>query len=590
VAAIFAARAPVVSEERLRIRVFVQATNAIWINPQDSSKNASQLQQLRDIAPPIVAQVLHARNMSPAHARAYLEPSRGAFHDAGRLQGMDIAVERVMRARAAREKVAIYGDSDVDGVTSVAVLAEALGYLGVDTLAYVPNRLEETIGVHVEPLLRFAEQGVSLVITADCSVTSEASVVQCAAVGLQVLVTDHHAPCPVVPGVLAVINPQRGDCTYPCRDLGGVGVAFKLAQRLLQTAGLPDERAKRLLDLVALGTIADMVPLVGENRALVWQGLAVLNDATRPGLRLLAAHTGLTMGSISSTDVGCRICPRLNAAGFLDGGSVAYALLTARAENEAAEAVTLIEQRFRDRQQLSRKVLSACIESIGHGSAAADRLVVAHIDPSEAPVAGFVAGKLVETYGSAALVLHQTGDMIRGTLRAAPPGSMVDALIANKDALDQFGGHVQAAGFTAPAAGIGALIEGLSDYIGRAYASRPSAPQLLIDAEVTPYEIDWELFEQLQSMEPFGAGNSKPLLLCRRLRVHDFRCVGGHHLQMTLRRGSLMLSAIAHGHGAIAEYLRRDLEVDVVFSLDTADWNGEHTLQLRVRDLVFNPA
>ncbi len=567
----------------------MQATSSVWVNPQHSG-SAVQLQQLRDIAPPIVAQILLARGVSAAHAQALLGPGGGAIHDSSRLQDVDRAVDRLVRAQAAGEKVAVYGDSDVDGIASVAVLVEALSAVGIVTLPYVPNRLEETIGVHVEPLLRFVDQGVTLVVTADCSVTSESVVARFLAAGLEFLVTDHHAPCLVLPGVTAVVNPQRADCVYPCRDLAGVGVAFKLVQRLFQVFGLPDERAKRLLDLVALGTIADMVPLVGENRALVWQGLNVLNTSIRPGLRLLASQTGLSPGSITSTSVGCRVCPRLNAAGFTDGGSVAYALLTARTEEDARDVVSTIEKRFLDRQQLAKRVLAACIESIGRGPSAASPLVVASIDPAEASVAGFVTGKLVETYGGAAMVLHQSGEMVRGTMRAASPGSVVDALIAHRDLLDQFGGHAQAAGFTAPAGHVPALIPGLREYIGRAYDDRQLAPLLRIDAEVTPYEIDWQLYEQLQALEPHGPGNEKPLLLCRRLRVHDYRRVGANHLQMTLRRGTVMLQAIAYGHAAVAEYLRRNLEVDIVFSLGIADWNGEHTLQLRICDLVFNPA
>ncbi len=563
----------------------VQATRAVWRAPHDASAAASRLQRLQEIAHPIVAQILDSRDTSDEEAGAYLGPDRGPIFEPRLLEDTGRAAERLLRARDARERVAIYGDSDVDGITSVALLDEALTMLGIDTVPYVPNRLEETIGVHIEPLRRFASDGISLVITADCSITDAGVVALCLQAGLDLLVTDHHAPCSVLPGLAAVVNPQRAGCKYPCRDLAGVGVAFKIAQELFRSAGLPDDRARSLLDLVALGTIADMVPLVSENRALVWQGLAVLNSTERPGLRMLAAQAGLSLGSISSTAVGCRICPRLNAAGFHNGSSVGHALLTAGTDEEASIALATIEQRFFDRQQLGRRVLTRCLQAVERDAGNCDSLLAVRIERTEAPVAGYVAGKLVEKCGVAALVFHQSAGLVRGTLRAAGGCSMVDALIANREVLDQFGGHAQAAGFTAVPGVVDGLVERLRDYIACACASSPVA-QLRIDAEVSPYEIDWQLYWQLQALEPYGAGNRRPMLLCRRLRVCDFRSVGGAHLQLTLRRGNVTLHAFAYGHARVAESLRRNAEVDLIFTLDLAERDGEPKLQLRVHDIV----
>ena len=371
--------------------------------------------------------------------------------------------------------------------------------------------------------------------------------------------------------------------------IAGVGVAFKLVQHLFRLAGLSDHQAAGFLDLVALGTIADMVPLVDENRALVWKGLSLLNRSARPGLRLLVAQARLSLGSITSTHVGCRICPRLNAAGFGDGSSVAYAALTARTEDEAALALVTVEKRYRDRQEMARLVLDRCLESVERHPGKNLPLVVARIDHTEAVVAGIVAGKLVRSLGSAALVVHRNGELMRGTLRAAPPCSMVDALIANQDLLDQFGGHAQAAGFTATEGNLDPLIERLRDYVTHASIGRPSA-ELRIDAEVSPYEIDWQLFTQLQGLEPYGPGNPQPLLLCRRLRVQEYRSVGGTHLHLTLRRGNVVLQAFADGHGRLSDGLRKNQEVDILFTLELAERNGEPALQLRVQDIDFGPS
>jgi single-stranded-DNA-specific exonuclease len=287
--------------------------------------------------------------------------------------------------------------------------------------------------------------------------------------------------------------------------------------------------------------------------------------------------------------VGSRICPRLNAAGFMDGNSVAYAVLKARSEDGASPLLATVEQRYRDRQELARRVLDRSMESVKREQGSPVPLAVAYIDASEAVVAGIVAGKLAQSFGTAALVLHRTGGQMRGTLRAMPNCSLVDALIANQDLLDQFGGHAQAAGFTTTEANVETLISRMREYV-RCVCSNGALPELRIDAEVSPYEVDWQLFWQLQVLEPFGAGNRAPLLLCRKLRVHDCRAVSGAHLQLTLKRGNIMLHAFAYGRARLAGLLRKNQEIDVLFTLELAERDGEPALQLRVQDLDPDPA
>jgi single-stranded-DNA-specific exonuclease len=514
------------------------------------------------------------------------------MHDPLLMLGMRAAVDRLLRARVRDETVAVYGDFDVDGITATAVLVQALTWAGIRAIPYIPHRHNEGSGFHAGAVAGLAEQGVRLVVTVDCGITSAVEVDQVVASGLDVMITDHHSPSGALPKAMAIVDPRQPGCPYPCKDLAGVGVAFKLAAAVLRAAmGRSAEQEQSLLDLVAIGTIADMVPLRDENRILVWSGLRVLNETNRLGLQALVVHSGLGLGNVAATDVGYRICPRLNASGQIDHASLGYRLLMADRYEEADAFAQRLEEKNTERQQLTQQVLAMAHEQLAcRSEQACDRLLVLHIEPWACGVMGLLAGKLVEESGKPVLVLQQVDGDVRGSLRGTPSFDVLEALCANADVLDRFGGHQLAAGFTTTPERVAPLLERLRRRAATSLEASDVLPRLEIDAEVTLRQLNWQLYDQLQALEPCGVGNPLPLFLSRHLKLLDFRRAGNNHLRLTVGHGSQRMTAIVFRRGDLAQYLRRNMQIDLVFYLEANEWNGHRSLQLRVRDMAFDPA
>lgn len=571
----------------------MQATRSVWLNLQHLSEPAAQLERATTSLSPLVTQIIHNRGIGAEELSTFLRPDLLPTPDPFGMLGMAAAVERLLAARAAGEVVAVYGDFDVDGVTGTAVLVEAFGAAGIRAIPYIPHRQQEGTGLNQVAIDGLAAQGVRLVVTVDCGITSARAIGTTMAAGIDVIVTDHHSPPDVLPPAVAIVDPRQPGCRYPFKDLAGVGVAFRLAQALFRRLGtVPRSVERTLLDLVAIGTIADMVPLRDENRALVWRGIRLLNSTDRLGLQALIARSGLRMGAITSTDVGYRICPRLNAAGRLDHASIGYGLLTTTSYEDADAFAQRLEEKNTERQQLTHQVMGAAHEHLARlPHSESDRLIVMPIEPWASGVMGLLAGKLVEETGKPVVVVQESGDGdVRGSARGTPAFDVLEALRENADLLDQFGGHQLAAGFTTSAERAVQLADRLRARASQSLAAEDVLPTLQIDAEVAPRELTWALHDQLQALEPCGMGNPLPLFIARQLRVFDYRQVGNNHLRLLVGRGSTRLTAIVFRRGELAHYLRRNMHVDLVFNLEANEWNGYRTLQLRVRDMQFEPA
>ncbi len=569
----------------------MQATRSRWVNLQRESVPDPRFDRAATALSPLVAQVVQNRGIFAADLKTFLCPDRFTGHDPYLLLGMERTVERLLAARRSGELVAVYGDFDVDGITSTALLVQALTAAGMAVIPYIPHRKSEGSGLHSGALDSLVDQGVRLIITVDCGVSSGPEVTRAAAAGIDVIITDHHCPPADLPPAYAIVDPLQAGCPYPFKELAAVGVAYKVARALLDACGLHPSLHQSLLDLVAVGTIADMVPLVQENRYLVWQGLQVLNATTRPGLQALIARSGLRPGSVASTDVGHRLCPRLNAAGRLDHASLGYQLIMSRGYEEADALARQLEDKNLERQVLTQQALAAVRDDLDHRSPVDTQwLLVLEIAPWAADVMGLLAGKIVEEYGKPVVVLQQCGLEVRGSVRGTPAFGMLDALRANADLLDRFGGHQLAAGFTTKQASIRLLTERLRERAASCLCAMDVLPTLRIDAEVALHELTWQLYDQLQILEPCGVGNPLPLFLCKRLRLLDFRKVGNNHLRLALGRGNLRITAMLFRRADLAQYFRRYMDLDVVFHLEANDYNGYRNLQLRVRDLAFEPA
>ena len=540
---------------------------------------------------PVTVQVLYGRGLTqPSEVAAFLDGTQGDS-DPFALAGVEAAVERLRRALQAGERIAVYGDFDVDGVSATAVLVLTLRALGGSAQAYIPHRVEEGYGLNVQALDRLAAQGVSLVVTADCGARSIAEVAHARTQGLDIIITDHHSTAPDLPPAVALVDPKQPGDRYPFGELAGVGIAYRLAQALLRTLSTPRDCSPNgrldehdLLDLVALGTVADLVPLREENRTLVQQGIEQLNRLERPGIEALCRQAGIRPGRVDATAISYALGPRLNAAGRMDHAGIAYELLTAEFPVEAERLAARLEGLNRERQRLTA-------ELIERARAVAERELekgplLFLVDPDYAVgIAGLVAGRLVEEFHRPVVVVERGRTFSRGSARSIVEFDITGALDACADLLVQHGGHAAAAGFTARTEHLEALAERLRALASEQLGLQPPAPVLPVDAEVPLHTLTWDVQRELARLEPFGYANPPPLFLSRGVRVRRQSPVGAErqHLRLVLYDGRITWDGIAFRRGEWADRLPDC--VDIVYHLEVNEWRDEPRLQLNIQDL-----
>ena len=531
----------------------------------------------------LLIQLLHNRGITdPSRFESFLAADERLANDPLLLPEMDKAVTRIMRALLGDELIAIYGDFDADGITAAVLLAQGITELGGRIISYIPHRLDEGHGLNLSALKNLRAKGVSLVVTVDCGVTGSLEVEQGERLGLDIIVTDHHVPLAVLPPAVAVIDPKRPDSPYPFYDLAGVGVAFKLLHALFRATHRESELDK-YLDLVALGTVVDMVPLLGENRYLVKRGLEGLNKSQRPGVLALALCAGLEMGEIDSESVSYVLGPRLNASGRMDHAVTSYELLTTSSPEQARDLSAQLEARNIERQRLTAELLTRARAKLLQEGVDKPILIVGGSDfPSG--VAGVVAGKLVDEFYRPAIVLNFDDDSARGSVRSIPEFDIIAALAECQDLLSRFGGHSQAAGFLVPKASLDNLTQRLLEIAARELADVDLRPALTIDAMVPLSGLGRETYKVISKLEPFGQANQAPVFLSQKVKVVDSRTVGGtgKHLKLKLRDGQVVWDAIAFdlGDRQLSTYL------DIVYNLEVENWNGREQLRLNVLDFL----
>ncbi len=541
-----------------------------------------------DPLPPLAAQVLINRGVhDPEGAEEFLHPDYRRLADPFLMKGMAAATERIARALDQGEKITIYGDFDADGVTAATLLDQTLGLMEAQVGVYIPHRIEEGYGLNDEAVEQLAQDGTRLLITVDCGISNAAEVAHANAVGLDVIVTDHHLPPEQLPPALAVLNPRQSDCPYPFKRLAGVGIAFTLVRGLVK-AGLPRQglRGRDLLDLVALGTVADVSPLVGENRILVAYGLEAIRRSERPGLRALMAVSGVRPERVGTGTIGFLLGPRLNAAGRLQDAVTAYRLLQAKTLAEAETLAEELDLLNRERQDLTAQVLERAREQVL--SLPEDLRLIFLADAAfPAGVVGLVAGKLVEEFHRPTLLIELAEEESRGSARSISAFHITEALRTCADLLTRFGGHRVAAGFTVPNKNLAELGTRLHTMADQLLDPTALVPRLSLDAEAGLAELNWDLLGALEKMAPFGVENPQPTFLCRRVKLTRVQAVGRDdaHLRLGVTDGRLTMEAIAFRQGArAAEYGVGDW-VDLACTVERSSWGGEERLDLHVRDL-----
>ena len=546
---------------------------------------------------PLLLQVLYNRGLrTPERVSEFLVSEDAVVENPYALGDMRPAVARILQAIERRETICVYGDFDADGVCATALLVTALQSAGGRVGPYIPDRVDEGYGLNMDALTVIAEKA-HLLITVDCGIRSIPEVEHANQLGMDVIITDHHSIGAMLPPAVAVINPQRQDVPNPTTRLAGVGVAYRLAQAVLRASvdlpnpTLDDDRAaeleQELLDYVALGTVADMMPLLGDNRSLVRRGLTQLNATKRPGVEALLLQSDLRPGTVDTTAISFRLGPRINAAGRLSSAKLAYRLLRTMDPTEAFTLATELEALNNERRSLTEQAQAVADAQInGNGSAPMLFIRSPDLQPG---IVGLVAGKLTERYYRPSVVVEEGTDESRGSARSIAEFDISRALDAVSGYLVRHGGHSRAAGFTVKTVNLPALEAELTALADLSLGERDRLrPTLWIDAECTLEELTWGAHGQLVRLEPTGYDNPTPRLLCRNVRIRDIRTVGGgKHLRLIVDRDakSLVLDAVAFQQGAWSKELRIGDRVDLVFQLEANEWQGRQSLQLNVQDL-----
>jgi len=534
---------------------------------------------------PLVAQLLYNRGVKPEEIDPFLSADRRLEGNPFLLPDISQAVSRVYKAVLAREKIAVYGDFDVDGVTAIVILVEGLSRLGAEVITYIPDRVNEGHGLKISALEKLQAQGADLVITVDCGVTDLTEVKQAREMGMDMIITDHHIPLGSLPRAVAVIDPKRKDSMYPYPDLAGAGVAFKFLQALFHK----DSREKwlaGLMDLVVLATVTDLVTLVGENRYLVKEGLRELNNSSRVGIQEMGKLAGLKPGELDTKDISWVLGPRLNAAGRMDNASTSYQLLTTKSPEEARLLALELERRNAERQKLTKEVLSRAREKL-----AAKLHLPVLIDGDESysiGVIGLVAGKLVDEFYKPAIIISLGPELCQGSCRSIAGFDVTAALEECHNLLTTFGGHPLAAGFTVTRQNLAQLEEHITRLATDQLGHLDLRPEIVIDAELPLATFSGETFNLMQRLSPFGRGNPQPTFLTRQVEVIECRNFGnqGEWLRLKLKQGNIIWQAVDFESQKKREEIPS--HVDIVYNLGKSRWNGEDVLSLNLLD--FAPA
>ena len=542
---------------------------------------------------PIVAGLLTARGYTDrAGAENFLKPSLEQLHDPFLMKGMPEAVNRLLRAIDHQEPVLIYGDYDVDGTTGTAVLLRALRMLGATAGYHVPHRFTEGYGIQQAALEKAANEGYKLVVSVDCGIRAHEPLVWAKENGLDVIITDHHLPDEDegAPPAFAVLNPNQNGCTYPDKHLAGVGVAFKLVDALFRERGR-ESVVPGFLKMVAIGTVADVAKLVGENRAIVALGLSDLPKAVNYGLRALIDIAGCGDGAeMNAYDLGFRIGPRINAAGRMDAASAVVDLFNAKDQEEARRLAEHLDTRNRERMEMQREIFNRAIEEFESGPDRDHQTHAAVIagDDWHRGVIGLAASKIAERLNRPCVVISFEGDVGHGSARSIEAYHLFNGLTACRDLLDKFGGHSHAAGLAISRERLPEFRRRLNEHAASCLTEDDLTPAIAIDAEVPATDVSFGLSKQLQMLEPFGAGNPRPVFVTRGLSVMgEPQVIKEQHLKFRVAGDNNRPHEAIWWRGVEEARVRPQpkQQIDLAYELEAQPWMGDIRLQLNVRDV-----
>jgi single-stranded-DNA-specific exonuclease len=535
--------------------------------------------------PPILRQILYNRGYrTHEQARLYLEAQTPPGCQPSNLLNLPKAVDRIKYAINHHEKIVVYGDYDADGVTATALLGTALKTLGAEVNEYIPNRFDEGYGLNIEAMRGLSDEGTNLIITVDCGIRSWDEADYAHSVGIDLIITDHHNPLDELPNAFAVINPKQSADLYPEKNLAGVGLAYKLVESLSLSGQFPNMDAHDYLDLVALGTVADLVPLTGENRSLVRSGLELIRQPIRQGLMALIGVSGLTPARINTTDISYSLAPRLNASGRLDSAIASLNLLTSPDPMEVGQLAQWLEIQNRDRQKIMHDIQIKAERQIIIDDQVPLLLFAADAEYNSG-VVGLAASRLTEQYYRPSIIASIGEEYTRGSCRSIPEFHITQALDQCKDLLDHHGGHAAAAGFTVRNELLPILIDRMRHITDEQLGGLDLRPKIFAEIEIPLSELKPDLLKYLGWLQPTGMGNPAPIFMASGLKVTRQKAIGadGSHLKLSVTDGKITYDAIAFRQGYwIAKLPQR---IDLMFTFELNEFNGQVSLQLNVKDI-----
>jgi single-stranded-DNA-specific exonuclease len=560
-----------------------------WIVREQDTQSVAVLARVLGVSPVVAALLISRGCDDELSARSFLQPSYDQLHDPYLMLGMSEAVPRLLRAIDRSERILVYGDYDVDGTTGTAVLLRALNLLGAQTGFHVPHRFTEGYGIQQAALQNAVADGYKLAISVDCGIRAHEPLYWARDNGLDVIITDHHLPDEGegVPPAYAVLNPNQKGCNYPDKNLAGVGVAFKLVHALFRERGR-ESQVNAFLKIVAIGTVADVAKLTGENRTIVALGLQDLAKATNPGLRALMEVAGCGDGaSMTAYDVGFRIGPRINAAGRMDAARAVVELFSTRNTEEARRLAKHLDTRNQERKEVQQQIVELAIAELDRTDRGPANSYVAVIagEGWHRGVIGIAASKISERINRPCVVLSIDGGVAHGSGRSIEPYHLLNGLTSCADLFDKFGGHSHAAGITIKPDRIEELRRRLNEHAASCLTEEDLQPAVHIDAELPAENISFELVGELQKLEPYGAGNPRPTFLTRNLCIlTEPRLIGQRHLKLCVAGPEGRPLETIWWNGAEQTTAIRS-GIDMAYTIETRNWSGETFLQLSVTDM-----
>ena len=514
----------------------------------------------------------------------FLNPKRNDFYNPYEMLDMEIAVKRIIKAIEDKEKIIIYGDYDVDGITSVTVLKSFLEERGITIAEYIPNRLEEGYGLNKKAVKEIAEQKYNLMITVDCGISAIEEIEYANSLGIETIITDHHEPGNELPKALAVIDAKRKDNTYPFRNLAGVGVVFKLIQAISIELGLEEKEYLKYLDIVCIGTISDIVPLVDENRVIVKLGLKLVEQTKNLGLKEILESTGYN--KIDSTTISFGVAPRINACGRMGHQEEALKLFLSKDKNEVIELTQKLNEYNRIRQETEKNIYNEAIEQIEQIDLDKQHTIILMGKNWHHGVIGIVSSKITELYFKPSILLCEEGEEGKGSGRSIPGFDLYEALTECNELIEKFGGHSMAVGINVKKDNFEKFKEKFEE-IAKQKHIEEIVPILKIDALINLDEIDKNIVESLKELEPFGEENKMPLFAIKNLKIDSIRALSeGKHLKLTLKDNKNIINAIGFNLGYMSNEYKIGDKIDVVGNLEINTFNGVDNIQINLKDVM----